>query len=303
MKIAVSTVDFFGAVIREGTIKLQPHIIKKIVNFNEEELETKKGLRSFLGILIYARNHIPKLGILLRLLYEKTNAHGDKRLKPSECTGEMKQLAATTLYSVEEVLQSPYAFQKNMKITCEEIMKISNHFQESSQKLSLHMKNQEHYTDITSSKPIKPQSEWINLMHGGQSPKTLKFQQQKKQSKPCEAYKQSYNVRPKSALENPLKITTGPTKEKTSEFKTKKPEESSLNWKPLHNDWAATTSKPKEVQANNPKDNKCRYNRKGFLKDYDSSDDLIFIVDPGWDDYCLQELKLNRPVPCCPDAR
>ncbi|GJY54516.1 hypothetical protein Tco_0446180 [Tanacetum coccineum] len=83
MKIAVSTIDFLGAVIGEGTIKLQPHIIKKIVNFNEEELKTKKGLRSFLGILNYARNHIPKLGILLRPLYEKTNAHGDKRLKPS----------------------------------------------------------------------------------------------------------------------------------------------------------------------------------------------------------------------------
>ncbi|GJU44588.1 hypothetical protein Tco_1201854 [Tanacetum coccineum] len=56
MKIAVSTVDFLGAVIGEGTIKLQPHIIKKIVNFNEEEP-----------------------------LYEKkTNAHGDKRLKPSD---------------------------------------------------------------------------------------------------------------------------------------------------------------------------------------------------------------------------
>ncbi|GJV33751.1 hypothetical protein Tco_1394151 [Tanacetum coccineum] len=52
------TVDFLGAVIGEGTIKLQPHIIKKIVNFNEEELKTKKGLRSFLGILNYARSHI-----------------------------------------------------------------------------------------------------------------------------------------------------------------------------------------------------------------------------------------------------
>ncbi|GJU56683.1 Orf y, partial [Tanacetum coccineum] len=302
MKIAVSTIDFLGAIIGEGTIKLQPHIIKKIVNFNEEELKTKKGLRSFLGILNYAQNHIPKLGILLRPLNEKTNAHGDKRLKSSdyklvrkikeqvqnlpdleippenayiiletdgcmegwggivkwkkskgdpkssekicayasgkfsttqstidaeinacinileklkiyyldkqevtlrtdyqdiisfynktnsnksskvrwikfadvvtgigvkiniehiegrhnsladslprlvnlcfaEYTGEMKQLAATTLYSMEEVLQSPNAFQKNMKITCEEIMRISNYFQESSQKLSSHMKN------------------------------------------------------------------------------------------------------------------------------------------------------------------
>ncbi|GKD13987.1 hypothetical protein Tco_1198394 [Tanacetum coccineum] len=248
----------------------------------------------------------------------------------------MKQLAAAALYSVEEVIQSPYAFQKIMKITCEEVMKIANHlqessqklsshmkitfqkiikitceevmkifnhFQESSQKLSPHMKNQERYTDITSSKPIRPQSEWINLMHGEQSPKTLKFQQQKNQSKPCEAYKQSYNVRPKSAFENPLKPTTGLTKKKTSEFKTKKPEESSLNWKPLHNDWAATTSKPNEVKAYNPKDNKCRYNRKGFLEDDDNSYDSIFIVNLGWDDYCMQELKLNRSVSCCPDAR
>ncbi|GJZ59695.1 Orf y [Tanacetum coccineum] len=84
MKIVVSTIDFLGAVIGEGTIKLQPHIIKKIVNFNKEELKTKKGLWSFLGILNYAQNHIPKLGILLRPLYEKTNAHGDKRLKPSD---------------------------------------------------------------------------------------------------------------------------------------------------------------------------------------------------------------------------
>nr|GFB00141.1 TPA: orf y [Tanacetum cinerariifolium] len=45
MKIAVSTIDFLGVVIGEGTIKLQPHIIKKIVNFNEKELKTKKGLR------------------------------------------------------------------------------------------------------------------------------------------------------------------------------------------------------------------------------------------------------------------
>nr|GEV84397.1 retrovirus-related Pol polyprotein from transposon TNT 1-94 [Tanacetum cinerariifolium] len=32
-------------------------------------------------------------------------------------------------------------------------------------------------------------------------------------------------------------------------------------------------------------------------------DDSIFIVDPGWDDYCLEASKLNRPVPLCPDAR
>nr|GEW09984.1 TPA: orf y [Tanacetum cinerariifolium] len=216
-KLAVSTIDFLGAIIGEGTIKLQPHIIKKIVNFNEEELKTKKGLRSFLGILNYARNHISKLGILLRPLYEKTNAHGDKRLKSSDyermhgtigrnsqmkkeqgrskrfrkmcayasgkfsttqstidaeinaCINTMEKLKiyyldkqeelAAALHSVEEVLQSPNAFQKNTKTTCEEVIKISNHFQESSQRLSSHTKNQEHYINITISKPTKLQSE------------------------------------------------------------------------------------------------------------------------------------------------
>nr|GEU50219.1 TPA: orf y [Tanacetum cinerariifolium] len=50
----------------------------------ELNCNTKKGLRSFLGIVNYARNHISKLKILLRPLYEKINAHGDKRLKPSD---------------------------------------------------------------------------------------------------------------------------------------------------------------------------------------------------------------------------
>ncbi|GJR29796.1 hypothetical protein Tco_1106028 [Tanacetum coccineum] len=75
--------------------------------------------------------------------------------------------------------------------------------------------------------------------------------------------------------------TTGLTKKKMSEFKTKRPEESSLNWRPLHNNWAATTSKPKEVQDYTQEDNTYRYNRKRFLEDDDSSDDSIFIVDPG----------------------
>ncbi|GKF34966.1 hypothetical protein Tco_0108166, partial [Tanacetum coccineum] len=42
-KIAVPTIDFLGAVIGEGAIKMQPYIIKKIVIFNEEELKTKRG--------------------------------------------------------------------------------------------------------------------------------------------------------------------------------------------------------------------------------------------------------------------
>ncbi|GKG04712.1 hypothetical protein Tco_0315099, partial [Tanacetum coccineum] len=102
------------------------------------------------------------------------------------------------------------------------------------------------------------------------------------------------------------------------EFKIKKPEESSLNLKHWHKDWDAITSNYSEKDAindddnnnddnndddNTVNDNKYRYNRKGFLEDDDSSDDSIFIVDPGWDDYSLQATKLNRPVPLCLEAR
>nr|GFA12154.1 putative polyprotein [Tanacetum cinerariifolium] len=130
-----------------------------------------------------------------------------------------------------------------------------------------------------------------------------KQEQQKKQLRPCETYKQSYNAKPKYTLDNQPKTTIGQIKENMFEFKTRNPEESLSNWKPWHMDWDATTSNFLEDDASND-DNKYRYNRKGFLEDDDArSDDSIFIVDPGWDDYCLQELKLNRLVPLFPEAR
>ncbi|GJX49226.1 Orf y [Tanacetum coccineum] len=87
----------------------------------------------------------------------------------AECTGEMKELAATTLNSVDEVLQSPNAFQKNMKTTCEEVMKISNHFLESSQKLSSHLKNQEHYTKVAQDLELSAAKEVIKAMRNLQA--------------------------------------------------------------------------------------------------------------------------------------
>ncbi|KAL4575551.1 hypothetical protein LXL04_022398 [Taraxacum kok-saghyz] len=100
MKIAVPEIEFLGAIIGESKIKLQPHIIKKICDFDEEKLKTKACLRSFLGILNYARNYIPKLSLLLGPLYEKTNPHGDKRMKPSdyEIIRNIKQKIQTLPY-------------------------------------------------------------------------------------------------------------------------------------------------------------------------------------------------------------
>ncbi|ACS44708.1 ORF3 protein [Sugarcane bacilliform Guadeloupe D virus] len=80
MKIGVSQVDFLGATIGQSKIRLQPHIIKKIADFEDEKLKETKGLRSWLGILNYARNYIPNLGKTLGPLYSKVSPTGEKRM-------------------------------------------------------------------------------------------------------------------------------------------------------------------------------------------------------------------------------
>ncbi|KAG6497958.1 hypothetical protein ZIOFF_045864 [Zingiber officinale] len=84
MKIAVKVIEFFGAILGNRKVKLQPHVIKKIIQFNEEDLTTKKGLISWLGILNYARNYIPNLRKLLSPLYAKTSSTGEKRMNQQD---------------------------------------------------------------------------------------------------------------------------------------------------------------------------------------------------------------------------
>ncbi|KAG6511713.1 hypothetical protein ZIOFF_029790 [Zingiber officinale] len=80
MKIGSPTIEFLGATIGNSKIKLQPHIISKVADFKKEELQTTKGLRSWLGILNYARSYIPNLGKILGPLYSKTSPNGEKRM-------------------------------------------------------------------------------------------------------------------------------------------------------------------------------------------------------------------------------
>nr|GEV23630.1 putative reverse transcriptase domain-containing protein [Tanacetum cinerariifolium] len=367
MKIAVSTIDFLGVVIGEGTIKLQPHIIKNIVNFNEEELKTKKGLRSFLGILNYARNHILKLGILLRPLYEKTNAHRDKRMKSFdyelirkikeqvqnlpdleippenayiilETNGCMKgwggivkwkkskedprgsericaytsgKFSTTQSIIDAEINACINALEKlkiyyldkqevTLRTDCQAIISFYNKTNSNKSSRVRWIK----FVDAVTGTGVKINIEHIEGKHNTLADSlsrlvNLCFAEctgEMKElaavalhsSKPYGTYKQSYNAKPKYALDDQPKTTTGQIKEKMFESKTRKPEESSLNWKPWHRDWDATTSNFPEDDVSND-DNKYRYNKKGFLEDNDArSDDSIFIVDPGWDDYCLQ---------------
>ncbi|CAM0147943.1 unnamed protein product [Urochloa decumbens] len=96
MKIGVSMVDFLGSTIGEGTLCLQPHIVQKIITFDEENLKTKKGLKSWLAILNYARGHIKNMGRILGPLYPKTTEKGEKRLNSEDwkIIRQMKQIVA-----------------------------------------------------------------------------------------------------------------------------------------------------------------------------------------------------------------
>ncbi|KAG6509930.1 hypothetical protein ZIOFF_027938 [Zingiber officinale] len=84
MKIGTPVVEFLGATIGPSTIKLQTHIISKITYFKESELETIKGLRSWLGLLNYARSYIPNLDRLLGPLYSKTSPTGERKMNSQD---------------------------------------------------------------------------------------------------------------------------------------------------------------------------------------------------------------------------
>ncbi|GJW64285.1 ORFIII-like polyprotein [Tanacetum coccineum] len=238
MKIAVSTVDFLGAVIGEGTIKLQPHIIKKIVNFNEEELKTKKGLRSFLGILDPG-NIQRKISYHLETdgWYEGYGEGIVKMERERRIQEDSERFCAYAVMTRERRI-----------------------FSSSSSLLS-----------GGTQRPYQTQSELDKLRHRDQSPKgPLK----------------------RSAAQEAVKSLCDNAKQ----FIQCKGQ---ICWWTISKKHGQTKEKDDAIKA----DGKYHYNRKGFLEDDKSSDDSILIVDPGWDDYCLQELKLNRPVPCCPDAR
>jgi len=53
-------IEFLGIQIDKNGIKMQTHIVQKIINSNEQ-LDTKKKLQSFLGLVNQVREYIPKL--------------------------------------------------------------------------------------------------------------------------------------------------------------------------------------------------------------------------------------------------
>ena len=75
MEIGKTHISFLGTKIGNGKIRLQPHISQKILGFLDK-MEDIKTLRTFLGLLNYARNFIKDLGKYKTPLYNKTSLTG-----------------------------------------------------------------------------------------------------------------------------------------------------------------------------------------------------------------------------------
>ncbi|GKF00349.1 hypothetical protein Tco_0023699 [Tanacetum coccineum] len=263
-----------GAIIGEGTIKLQPHIIKKIVNFNKEELNTKKGLRSFLGILNYARNHIQKLGILLKAPLRKTNAHGDKRPKPSdyELVRKIKE-QVQNLLDLEIPPENAYMILETDG--CMEgwggIVKWKK-LQGGSKKFRKNLQRNFHLGNQTPIRMDKSDA-WRSIAQ------ELELSAAKEAVKAMRHLQATIQYKAQICFGKSTKDNHWSDQREDVRVQNKKPKESSLNLKPWHKDWDAITSNYSEdnvIKDEDNDDDKYRYNRKGFLEDDESSDDSDF---------------------------
>ncbi|AAF08289.1 polyprotein [Tobacco vein clearing virus] len=69
-EIMKNQIEFLGIQIDKNGIKMQTHIVQKIINL-DENIDTKKKLQSFLGIVNQVREYIPKLAENLKPLQKK----------------------------------------------------------------------------------------------------------------------------------------------------------------------------------------------------------------------------------------
>nr|QIM56922.1 ORF3 polyprotein [Cacao swollen shoot virus] len=84
MKIGQKRIEFLGAIIDQGQVSLQENILKKICNVDIDSLTEKKKLRSWLGLLNYARPYMKDMGKLLGPLYAKVSPNGEKHFNKAD---------------------------------------------------------------------------------------------------------------------------------------------------------------------------------------------------------------------------
>ena len=94
MKLFKQTIGFLGVTIGKGTIDLQPHITRKILEF-PDYLENLKQIQSFLGLVNYARPFIKNLSKYTGPLYNKASPKGKRQFNTEDIklVQKIKELA------------------------------------------------------------------------------------------------------------------------------------------------------------------------------------------------------------------
>nr|GFB16121.1 ORFIII-like polyprotein [Tanacetum cinerariifolium] len=304
MKIAVSTIDFLGVVIGDGTIKLQPHIIKKITDGCMEGWggivkwkKRKEDPRSSERICAYASGK-----------FSTTQSTIDAEI--NACINTLEKLKIYYLDKQEVTLRTD----------CQAIISFYNKTNSNKSSRVRWIK----FADAVTGTGFKINIEHIEGKHNTLADSlsrliNLCFATIFTNEEPGALYKR-YQLK---ANQTPIRMDKSDAWRSVAqdlELSAAKEAVKAMpnlqaiiqckaqicfgrSTKDNHRDWDTTTSNFPEDDVSND-GNKYRYNRKGFLEDDDArSDDLIFIVDPRWDDYCLQALKLNSPIPLCPEAR
>jgi hypothetical protein len=83
MEVCKERINFLGYEIGDGKIYLQEHIAKKILQF-PDNMNAKRVLQQFLGIVNYARNYIDNVAKLAVPLYAKLRKNGQKYFKSED---------------------------------------------------------------------------------------------------------------------------------------------------------------------------------------------------------------------------
>lgn len=73
MELFKNRINFLGFELGENCVKLQDHIVKKVLEFPNNYTGNKKELQRFLNIVNYVRNFILNIGKILGLLYTKVS--------------------------------------------------------------------------------------------------------------------------------------------------------------------------------------------------------------------------------------
>lgn len=83
ISLCQTEIEFLGSIIGQGTIRLQEHISKKVLEF-PDKLKDLKQIQSFCGLVNQARPYIKDIGTLIGPIYKKTGKNGKREFNQQD---------------------------------------------------------------------------------------------------------------------------------------------------------------------------------------------------------------------------